>query len=195
MNLTKSIPTFKKSVSSVQVFMYDLFNVSVYIVVKSAFTDTSLTSPPIYKHSTACSPDDSSGGTSTCALVTITVHIQTSLSTDGLRDMIGGEIMFVTNSNKFMDGLNDEVGSCDGTVAPSPSPTLRPTLYLTVVYYYTFDIEYSITCIDDYLKNEMTMVLDDILSQHASYEIDPNIQEIREYDLFNVSVVAVVIKI
>ena len=113
--------------------------------------------------------------------------------------------MFVTNNNKFKAGLNDEVESCDGTIAPSPSPTLQPTPYPTiapsptsievVTYDYTFDIDYSITCLEDYLKNEMAMVLDDILSQHASYEIDPNIQEIREYDLFNVSVVAVVIKI
>jgi hypothetical protein len=89
--------------------------------------------------------------------VTITVNIQTSLSTDGLSDTIGSEISFHTNKQNFIDGLNDEVDSCNGTIEPTPSPTLRPSARPTsqplarASFTFTDDIDYNSTCIDTVL--------------------------------------------
>ena len=68
------------------------------------------------------------------------------------------------------------------TLPPTSLPTSKPT-QLSVEYKYTFQVEYSITCIQDYLKKEITMVLEDVLSQHGSYSVNIKNQEIRELSL------------
>ena len=139
-----------------------------------------LTAPIIFISSAVCSPTIING--QTCAFVTITTEVLTNLSTDGLGNEIGNEIGFVINNQQFIAGLNDEVESCNGTVEPTPVPTLVPTpVPSTVVFGFSFDIEYSITCIEDYMENEMEKALDVLTPQYQSIEINPSVVDIRKY--------------
>ena len=89
----------------------------------------------------------------------------TSLPTDGLRDIIGNGIGSVTKSQEFIDGLYNEVDSCDGT-----DPEI-------IQFQHTFDIEYSISCVETYLEEEMKVALENTLSEHQSYEVDATVEE------------------
>lgn len=118
----------------------------------------------IYVFISACSVDSIDG--SICGFVTLTTQVTTSLPTDGLRDIIGNEIGSFTESQEFIDGLYNEVDSCDGTVDPG-----------VFQFQHTFDIEYSISCIEDYLEEEMKVALEDTLFEHQSYEVDAAVEE------------------
>jgi hypothetical protein len=142
--------------------------------------NSKLTYPIIFISSAVCSPNIING--QTCAFVTITTEVSTNLSTDGLGNEIGDTIGFVINNQQFIAGLNDEVESCNGTIEPTLVPTWVPTtLPSTVVYGFSFDIEYSITCITDYMQNEMEKALDVLSLQYQSIEINPSVVDIRKY--------------
>ncbi len=164
----KSILRSKKLVSILKCFFVCL----AFILIR-------LPNKKQMKNPAACSPNDNEA--KTCAFVTISIEIETTKSTEGLQNTIGNEIMSLRNSGKFKDGLDDEVASCDGTIQPTPAPTASPTVIKTVTYNYVFDIEYSISCFEEYLDKELSKELRDSLKEHESYEIDPQVQESREY--------------
>ena len=180
MSLTCSILTFKMFVSTHIPTPSVLMNMACFFYQTPQSHTLS-----IYVFISACSANSISG--SICGFVTLTTQVTTSLPTDGLRDIIGNGIGSVTKSQEFIDGLYNEVDSCNGTFSPTPEPTKAPVSIPTrsptavITYQFNFQIEYTISCVEEFLERQMAFILDELISDHESYVFDTNIQDVRKY--------------